>query len=123
MAYVLIRRWQYVVVFLLLAVMSLPALAQRADGNIDGSAVAGDHVAVHNTGTGLKRETVVEEGGKYRFRNLPLGEYRVTVTRNGDQAGNFVVNLRPGATARVPPVVADEPAAAPAGAPEAAPAN
>jgi hypothetical protein len=121
MAFVSIRRWQYLALSLLLALVSFSALAQRADGNIGGDAVPGDQVQVQNTGTGFKRETVADEGGKYRFRNLPLGEYRVTVTRNGEAAGNFVVVVRPGATARAPKVVADT--ESPPAAAEPAPAN
>lgn len=121
MAFVTVRRWKYLALSLLLALVSFSALAQRADGNIGGDAVAGDHVLVQNTGTGFKRETHADESGKYRFRNLPLGEYRVTITRNGEAAGNFVVTLRPGATARVPTVTADE--EAPPAAAEPAPAN
>ncbi|GGD56807.1 carboxypeptidase-like regulatory domain-containing protein [Pseudoxanthomonas indica] len=120
MALVSKSRWLFLALSLLMMLVSFSALAQRADGNIGGNAVAGDQVAVHNTGTGFKRETVVEEGGKYHFRNLPLGEYRVSVTRNGESVGNFVVNVRPGATARVPLVPADEGVAAePAAAPPA----
>ena len=117
MARVSKTRWLFLALSLLMTLVSFSAAAQRADGNIGGDAIAGDQVSIQRTGTGLKRETVVEEGGKYRFRNLPLGEYRVTVTRNGETAGNFVVNVRPGSTARVPTVLADS-----EGAPEPAPA-
>lgn len=85
--------------FLLVA---FTATAQRADGNINGDAAPGDKVYVANTGTGLKRETVADEEGKYRFRSLPLGTYQVKIVRGEENVLNATVTLRPGGTARPP---------------------
>lgn len=87
----------------LLALLSFSAFAQRSDGGISGDAKPGDHVLVQNTGTGFKREGVADDAGNYRFRSLPLGDYRVTVTRAENEVVlNVVVTVRPGATARAP---------------------
>lgn len=85
-----------------LLLVALTAFAQRADGNINGDASPGDKVYVANTGTGLKRETVADEDGKYRFRSLPLGTYEVKIVRGEENVLNATVTLRPGGTARPP---------------------
>lgn len=97
-----------------LLLVAFTATAQRADGNINGDAAPGDKVYVSNTGTGLKRETVADEDGKYRFRALPLGTYQVKIVRGEENVLNATVTLRPGGTARPP-----TPTPAPAGAPDA----
>lgn len=112
MSFMAKKRWLYLTLSLLMSLLSFSAFAQRSDGNIGGDAAPGDQICVVNTGTSLKRESVADASGKFRIRNLPVGEYRVTVTRNGETAGNFVVTVRPGATARVPSVAADNQAAA-----------
>ncbi len=85
-----------------LLLLAFTATAQRADGNINGDAAPGDKVYVANTGTGLKRETVADEDGKYRFRALPLGTYQVKIVRGEENVLNATVTLRPGGTARPP---------------------
>ncbi|MBB3277472.1 MULTISPECIES: carboxypeptidase-like regulatory domain-containing protein [unclassified Pseudoxanthomonas] len=85
-----------------LLLVAFTAFAQRADGNINGDASPGDKVYVANTGTGLKRETVADEDGKYRFRSLPLGTYEVKIVRGEENVLNATVTLRPGGTARPP---------------------
>lgn len=85
-----------------LLLLAFTAAAQRADGNINGDAAPGDKVYVANTGTGLKRETVADEDGKYRFRALPLGTYQVKIVRGEENVLNVTVTLRPGGTARPP---------------------
>lgn len=87
---------------LALLLVSFTATAQRADGNINGDAAPGDKVYVSNTGTGLKREAVADEEGKYRFRSLPLGTYQVKIVRGEENVLNATVTLRPGGTARPP---------------------
>lgn len=85
-----------------LLLVAFTAFAQRVDGNINGDASPGDKVYVANTGTGLKRETVADEEGKYRFRSLPLGTYEVKIVRGEENVLNATVTLRPGGTARPP---------------------
>lgn len=108
MSPVLKSRWLYLALSSLMALLvSFSALAQRSDGGITGDAKAGDHVVVQHTGTGFKREATVDEEGHYKFRSVPLGEYRVTVTRGeGEVVLNATVNVRPGGTARAPKAAA-----------------
>lgn len=88
---------------LMALLVSFSAFAQRSDGGISGDAQPGDHVVVQHTGTGFKREINADEDGNYRFRSVPLGEYKVTVTRGeGEVVLNALVNVRPGGTARPP---------------------
>lgn len=100
-------RWLVLALSLLMALVSFSAWAQRTDGNVGGLAVAGDQITAVNTGTGLKRETVADQDGKYRLSSLPLGEYIVSVVRNGTPVANVKLNVRPGTTTRVPNLTAD----------------
>lgn len=107
-----LRRWTMTVLGALLFAFSFSALAQRADGAIAGNAAPGDQVNIVNLDTGLKRETLVNDDGRYRFGSVPLGKYQVTITRGGERVLNVVVALRPGITTR-PPTPPASPAAAP----------
>jgi hypothetical protein len=102
-------RWLFLALTLVMALASFSAFAQRSDGNIGGNATPGDTVTAVNTGTGLKREVVVDEDGKYRLSALPLGEYTVSIAREGTPVANFKLNVRPGVTTRIPTVSAASP--------------
>jgi Carboxypeptidase regulatory-like domain len=45
-----------------------------------GAVVPGARVEVTKTDTGVKYETVANEGGEYRFNNLPVGAYSVSAS-------------------------------------------
>ena len=45
-----------------------------------GAVVPGARVEVTNADTGVKYETVANEGGEYRFNNLPVGTYNVAAS-------------------------------------------
>jgi len=91
--------------FLALAALSALAFganAQQADGNIMGTAKAGDIIEIHAPSTGVHREITVETDGKYQFRRVPLGTYLVTVKHADGQADQpKQVRVVVGATARV----------------------
>lgn len=95
-------RWLFLALTMLMALVSFSAMAQRADGNIGGVAVAGDQVTAVSVGTGFKREAVADEDGKYHFRSLPTGEYLVTIRRGDATVANVKLFVRPGTTSRVP---------------------
>ena len=60
------------------------ALAQNNNsGYIYGSANPGDVVHIENTATGLKRDITIGQDGGYRANSLPIGNYNVTLLRNG----------------------------------------
>ncbi|MDG2540001.1 TonB-dependent receptor [Dyella jiangningensis] len=78
------RRTMAFAIGLALSVAGGSAYAQsNATGVIFGSADPGSTVQIENTGTGLKRELAVDASGRYRASSLPIGEYNVTLTRNG----------------------------------------
>lgn len=58
--------------------MSGIATAQsNTSGTIFGSAPAGTQVQIENIDTGLKRQVVADENGKFRAGTLPVGRYKV----------------------------------------------
>jgi len=60
------------------------ALAQNnSSGYIYGTATPGDVVHIENTATGLKRDFTIGQDGSYRANSLPIGNYDVSVIRNG----------------------------------------
>jgi len=76
----------------LLLVGALAASAQTFRGSVSGTVtdatgavVPGARVAVKNVDTGLIRETQTDETGYYVVTELPIGNYSVTVEREGFQ--------------------------------------
>ena len=77
-----------VFVFVVLAVASLAAQTFRGGivGTVTdstGASVAGAQVKATNTGTGLVRDAVTGSDGDFNFPELPLGEYSISVTKEG----------------------------------------
>ena len=70
---------------LALLVLAPGAWAQsNATGNIFGSTGSpGDTVTVKNLGTGIVRNITVDGSGRYRATSLPVGQYNVTLERDG----------------------------------------
>jgi len=67
-----------------------PAAAQATSGSISGvvaderqGGVANATVTARNVGTNESRSTTVDGEGRYRFSNLPVGNYEITVQANG----------------------------------------
>jgi hypothetical protein len=52
------------------------ASAQSTDGNIAGTATAGQTIIVRGD-NGVEREIKIEEDGKFSIRHLPVGTYQV----------------------------------------------
>ncbi|MBV8476391.1 MAG: carboxypeptidase regulatory-like domain-containing protein, partial [Acidobacteria bacterium] len=66
------------------------ATAQNTNGRIigtvtdpQGAAIAGAHVIISNTGTGIQSTTTTDNSGSYQVLNLPVGLYAVTVESQG----------------------------------------
>jgi len=81
-------RARIVVAFVLLAVISLSAQTFRGaiNGTVvdaSGASVADAKVKATHVSTGLVREAVTGPDGNYTFSELPLGEYTITVTKQG----------------------------------------
>src|SRR5579864_1336971 len=75
---------------LLVLTLSMPALAQNATGRITGAvtdpqsaAVPGAKVRVTNVGTNVHWDAVTNADGSYQVLDLPIGNYRVAVEREG----------------------------------------
>ncbi len=75
---------------LLILALALSASAQTFRGTIlgtvtdpNGAVVSGATVTVKNTGTGLERSTITDDGGNYTIAELPIGTYEVRVEQKG----------------------------------------
>jgi hypothetical protein len=53
-----------------------------------GAAVLGADVTVTNEGTGVVRKTVTGSSGEYSVPDLPVGVYRVQVSKDGFKVGS-----------------------------------
>ncbi len=74
----------------LLLVLAVPALPQATDGNLvgavtdqSGGAVLGASVELQNMDTGVLYTATSDNQGVYRFNNIPIGQYSVTVKATG----------------------------------------
>lgn len=82
--------------------MAPVVLAQSATGAVAGRASAGDQVTVTNTATGATRSATVGSDGSYRLTQLPVGDYRLQLVRDGQPVGQGVtVNIALGGTTAV----------------------
>jgi len=89
----------------------ISAFGQATDGNLigtvydaSGKVVADAGVSAQNTATGVTAETKSDQSGAYRFNNLPVGSYSVTVSSTGfarAQIKDLSVELNKTATANV----------------------
>lgn len=77
---------------LLLFFSAASLIHAQATGRIEGSvadssdsAVAGATVLCVNTGTNIRHETLTGSEGVFRFPELPIGSYEITITRDGFQ--------------------------------------
>ena len=64
-----------------------------------GASVAGANVTAVNSSTGLSRSALTSDGGDYYISLLPVGEYTVTVERQGFRRDSRKVNLAIGQAA------------------------
>jgi hypothetical protein len=62
--------------------MAGAVFAQSTTGDIFGQAQAGETVTV-TSATGLSRQATVDQTGRYRVSNLPVGSYTVTLQKDG----------------------------------------
>src|SRR6058998_1591852 len=101
------------IVLVVLSIISFPghSFGQAIDGNLVGTVVdqtsatlPNAEVELENVATGVKNTTRTGMDGLYRFNNLPVGTYMVTVKASGfaDTAvKNVVVELNKTTTANV----------------------
>ncbi|GGK07743.1 TonB-dependent receptor [Luteimonas terricola] len=85
-----------------LSAMTPVVMAQSATGAVAGRATAGDQVVVTREATGLTRSVTVSGDGSYRLGQLPVGDYSLVVTRDGQPLGEPVsLNVALGGTTTV----------------------
>jgi len=85
------RTWfQRLSLLCLLMAFAVPAAAQSTTGSIQGmvtdnqeAVVPGATVTIRNVETNATRTAVTDGGGVYRFLNVPVGSYEVTVELSG----------------------------------------
>src|SRR5437763_11039592 len=84
--------FSFAAVLVLLALCSLPLMAQQSSSAIQGTVtdsagavVPNAKVTVRNTGTGLERVAQTDTAGDYSVPSLPPGIYSVTVEASGLQ--------------------------------------
>lgn len=76
--------------------------AQSTQGSIFGTVPDGEDAAVIVTNnTGLSRTIAVGADGEYTIGSLPVGQYTVTLSRNGQEVGTRNVTVLAGAGANV----------------------
>lgn len=97
---------------LLMAALFAPcSFGQVSDGNLvgtvydtSGKVVPDASVGARNTATGVLAETKSDQSGAYRFNNLPVGTYSVTVSSAGfasRELKDLSVDLNKTATANI----------------------
>lgn len=76
--------------YLFAVVLFAVCYGQATDGNIvgtvldsSGAVVGGAKVEFANVDTGVKNATTTDSAGTYRFGNVPVGSYTLTVTAPG----------------------------------------
>ncbi|RCS29684.1 energy transducer TonB [Rhodanobacter denitrificans] len=67
-----------------------PVLAQAVTGAVAGRADAGAQITVTNAATGQARSVTVNADGTYRVAQLPVGDYSLQVSRDGQAVGTPV---------------------------------
>ncbi|PYT12584.1 MAG: hypothetical protein DMG59_22985 [Acidobacteria bacterium] len=85
------RNYSALLVLVLMAALTVPAVAQqRSSAGIYGSVsdsqgavIPGAKVTVLHVSTNQARTTVTNQTGEYLFPLLPVGEYRISVERPG----------------------------------------
>ncbi|MGH8044937.1 MAG: carboxypeptidase-like regulatory domain-containing protein, partial [Stenotrophomonas sp.] len=78
------------------------AYAQAVSGAVAGRASAGDQVTVVSTSTGQTRTVTASADGSYRLGQLPVGDYQLQLSRDGQKLGEPVaVSVAIGGTTTV----------------------
>jgi hypothetical protein len=65
-------------------------MAQNVSGAVAGRANAGDQITITNGATGMTRTVTAGKGGAYRLSQLPVGDYLLRLSRDGQPVGESV---------------------------------
>jgi Carboxypeptidase regulatory-like domain/TonB dependent receptor/TonB-dependent Receptor Plug Domain len=94
---------------LALAPLSPTALAQSQDGAVAGRTEPGAEVVIRDPGTGFSRNTIASGDGSFRFPFLPVGNYTLNATKDGETIASAIpVTVNLGKTTTVDAGVLDE---------------
>ena len=74
----------------LASMATAPVFAQSVTGAVVGRATAGDQITLVNPSTGLTRTITVGADGNYRLSQLPVGDYTLQISRDGENVGEQV---------------------------------
>src|SRR5579875_779332 len=106
-----ILKAQFALLLVTLMLLVLPAFGQLTSGNITGTVfdptgatVPGATIVATHDATGVQSTTTSTSAGDYRFENLPIGKYTITVTAGGfnkAEVRNVTVDLNVTITANV----------------------
>src|SRR5215813_12496664 len=80
------KRFFVLLVFLCLPLCLRAQTTAQVSGTVvdaSGSAVAGAKVEITNVDTNAVRQAQTEDDGAYAFPNLPIGPYKLQVTKEG----------------------------------------
>ncbi|MBU8976189.1 TonB-dependent receptor [Lysobacter sp. MMG2] len=72
------------------SMVPMVATAQAVSGAVVGRATQGDQITITNIATGLTRSATADARGNYRISQLPVGNYSLQATRNGEPLGESV---------------------------------
>jgi Carboxypeptidase regulatory-like domain len=102
---------QFAFVIAVLMLFGVPIFGQLTSGNITGAVydptgatVPGAPIVAHNNATGVDVNTTSSSAGDFRFENLAIGTYTITVTAPGfakAEVGNVNVRLNQTVTTNV----------------------
>src|SRR5215470_18640208 len=103
------RRLQFCLAMFALLALACSAFTQVQNGQFEGTvtdptgaAIAGAKVTVTNLGTNLSQTVASNSSGLYTARELPIGEYKLTVEASGFKTkSNSGVTLNAGVIAHV----------------------
>ncbi len=87
---------------------SLQAAGQT--GTVTGSVAgqAGAQVEIVNTQTGLKKSMVLDQSGNFRFPQLEIGAYQLTISQNGKMLGQQQLRVTIGTTTQARFALSDD---------------
>lgn len=83
------RAFGFVATILVIALSAVPAFANLTGDllgtvtDATGAGVAGAEVTIKNLSTGATREVTTGQAGEYAAPQLEIGEYRITIEKNG----------------------------------------
>src|SRR3569833_2705900 len=90
---------------LLISALVLTPLYAQTSGNLNGqvidasqAAISGASVTAEDLKTGQRRDILTDNSGRYTIANVPVGNYKIAVSRTGFQNNKKTKTITVGAT-------------------------